>query len=299
MSTGKEVCKNLRRVRREIAKANGIVLIQKNCTHKDGCQGTCPRCEQEVRYLSAELEKRRRMGMAVKIVGVAALSGTVALSSCVTGGEPLPPTMGVPVSEQDLIYDEFNCLQGKAYWLLFVEDGVTQYFNLRWNVFYDDYRFLEDDKTKPVFLGEDDFAVYSGNPSFFGTAAPIDGNIAGPLCLGSSSSCTANDFYLDLSEEAVVHFAFRPERVDYGFIVEVYRDGSTCSFGFGTCPPDYNGLISVSPLRQFENGWIEVEISASDLELDGEGWQFNGISFWNCGDGAVDVDAVFLYEADR
>ena len=44
--------------------------------------GTCPRCEQEIRYLTRELEHHRQMGKAVKIVGVAALTGTMALASC-------------------------------------------------------------------------------------------------------------------------------------------------------------------------------------------------------------------------
>ena len=87
MNNGKEICERLKEVRREIAKANEIRLVQPECTHKGDCMGTCPRCEQEVRYLEGELSKRRQLGKAVSIVGIAAIAGTLALTSCVSAGE--------------------------------------------------------------------------------------------------------------------------------------------------------------------------------------------------------------------
>lgn len=36
------------------------------------CKGTCPKCEEELRYLEKELEKRKVIGRAVIIAGVAA-----------------------------------------------------------------------------------------------------------------------------------------------------------------------------------------------------------------------------------
>jgi len=93
MNNGKDLCERLKEVRREIAKANEIRLVQPECTHKGDCMGTCPRCEQEVRYLESELSKRRRLGKAVSIIGIAAVTGTIAVtaSSCNTGlpAEPL------------------------------------------------------------------------------------------------------------------------------------------------------------------------------------------------------------------
>ncbi|MBP5319322.1 MAG: hypothetical protein J6Y77_07980 [Paludibacteraceae bacterium] len=82
MNNGKEICKRLKKIRREIAEANGIALAQKACTHQGDCMGTCPRCEQEVQYLTSEIERRRQLGKAVKIIGVAAVSGSLALASC-------------------------------------------------------------------------------------------------------------------------------------------------------------------------------------------------------------------------
>ena len=72
MNNGKEVCKRLKKVRREIADANEIPLIQEECTHEGDCMGTCPRCEQEVKFLENKLSERKRLGKAVAIVGIAA-----------------------------------------------------------------------------------------------------------------------------------------------------------------------------------------------------------------------------------
>ena len=58
---GKEKCRLLKQIRAQIAAENDIDLVIEECTHKGECRGTCPRCESEVRYLEAELEKRRRM----------------------------------------------------------------------------------------------------------------------------------------------------------------------------------------------------------------------------------------------
>lgn len=104
MNNGKDLCERLKEVRREIAKANGIRLVQEECTHKGDCMGTCPRCEQEVRYLEGELSKRRQLGKAVSIVGIAAIAGTLALTSCntVAGEDPVPPLGGEPPREEML-----------------------------------------------------------------------------------------------------------------------------------------------------------------------------------------------------
>jgi len=102
MNNGKDICERLKEVRREIAKANGIRLVQPECTHKGDCMGTCPRCEQEVRYIEGELSKRRQLGKAVSIVGIAAIAGTLALTSCVSAGELPTGEPYVPDIEEPL-----------------------------------------------------------------------------------------------------------------------------------------------------------------------------------------------------
>ena len=54
---GKELCKYLRSVRMEIAKANGIDYKTLECRYLGPCAGTCEKCDEEIRYLNKELEK--------------------------------------------------------------------------------------------------------------------------------------------------------------------------------------------------------------------------------------------------
>ena len=41
--------------RQAIADENDIPLVTRECTHQGTCSGTCPTCEQEVRYLEQQL----------------------------------------------------------------------------------------------------------------------------------------------------------------------------------------------------------------------------------------------------
>ncbi|MCR4687839.1 MAG: hypothetical protein K5659_09735, partial [Lachnospiraceae bacterium] len=67
---GKEKCKALKEIRKQIAENNNIEYVVSECKHKGECKGTCPKCEAEVRYLEKELEKRRSLGQKVAIAGV-------------------------------------------------------------------------------------------------------------------------------------------------------------------------------------------------------------------------------------
>jgi len=70
--TGKQKCKILKQIRRQIADANGIEYLVEECRHKGKCSGTCPRCEWEVRELEKALEKRRLSGKKVALAGISA-----------------------------------------------------------------------------------------------------------------------------------------------------------------------------------------------------------------------------------
>lgn len=78
MNRGKHTCEYLKDVRRRVARENDIPLEQPACTFEGECSGTCPRCEAEVRYIESELRKRRSLGKAVSIAGIA-LSSVVAV----------------------------------------------------------------------------------------------------------------------------------------------------------------------------------------------------------------------------
>jgi len=90
MTHGKNVCKVLKDIRRKVADDNEIPLEIRECTFEGDCKGTCPYCEAEVRYLERELQKRRALGKAVTVAGIALSS--VMMSGChPLRGEPLPP----------------------------------------------------------------------------------------------------------------------------------------------------------------------------------------------------------------
>ena len=70
MKRGKQTCKILKEIRKQIAEENDIELVVSECTYQGDCLGTCPKCEAEVRYLEHELEKRQRMGKAAVVAGL-------------------------------------------------------------------------------------------------------------------------------------------------------------------------------------------------------------------------------------
>lgn len=109
---GKQICEYLKHIRQSIAKENDIALEQSECKHEGECEGTCPRCEQEVAYLASELTARQRLGKAVSIVGLAAGVSAAALSSCRSmKGEPAVELMGDVIVEMP---DSTNNPTGEA-----------------------------------------------------------------------------------------------------------------------------------------------------------------------------------------
>jgi tonB protein len=80
MERGKQTCKMLKEIRRQIAEANGIEFATSECRYKGDCLGTCPKCEAEVRYLEQQLHARTLAGKAVVLAGISA--GMVLMSGC-------------------------------------------------------------------------------------------------------------------------------------------------------------------------------------------------------------------------
>ena len=74
MARGKQTCKILKEIRRQIAEANGIEFATSECRYKGDCLGTCPKCEAEVRYLEQQLRSRSLAGKAVAVAGISAAS---------------------------------------------------------------------------------------------------------------------------------------------------------------------------------------------------------------------------------
>ena len=99
MSKGKQTCKILKEIRRQIAAENDIKLVIEECTYQGDCKGTCPKCEAEVRYLERELEKRQRLGKAAVFAGMT-IGTAITAASC---GPLLPPPDGMLVEPDDTI----------------------------------------------------------------------------------------------------------------------------------------------------------------------------------------------------
>lgn len=98
---GKQRCRILKQIRKEIADANGIEYVISECPHKGDCAGTCPKCESEVAYLERELEKRRQTGKKVAIAGIAA-AAVISSAGCRKEGFR-PGENGTGVSDGSLI----------------------------------------------------------------------------------------------------------------------------------------------------------------------------------------------------
>lgn len=72
MTRGKQTCRLLKEIRRQIAEANGFDYLTQECSYKGDCSGTCPKCESELRWLESRLQARISAGKAVAIAGISA-----------------------------------------------------------------------------------------------------------------------------------------------------------------------------------------------------------------------------------
>ena len=111
MVKGKSTCKLLKSIRQQIADANGISYRPKECQHKGDCAGTCPACEEEIRYLERELKAHKGNGFGMKVAGIAAgICATVmpmtaaaqAVKSDSTANPPVQTAKKAPIKVVDL-----------------------------------------------------------------------------------------------------------------------------------------------------------------------------------------------------
>ena len=111
MVKGKSTCKLLKSIRQQIADANGISYRPIECQHKGDCAGTCPACEEEIRYLEGELKARKGNGFGMKVAGIAAgICATVmpmtaaaqAVKSDSTANPPMQTAKKAPIKVVDL-----------------------------------------------------------------------------------------------------------------------------------------------------------------------------------------------------
>ena len=60
--TGKQKCDYLRKIRKSIAEDNNIEYYTEDCNFHGECLGTCPKCEEELKYLNDKIEEKRKNG---------------------------------------------------------------------------------------------------------------------------------------------------------------------------------------------------------------------------------------------
>lgn len=66
VTRGRNICNTLKAIRKQIADANEIEYSPEECHFKGECKGTCPKCEQDVRYLEQELRLKQIAGKVIK-----------------------------------------------------------------------------------------------------------------------------------------------------------------------------------------------------------------------------------------
>ena len=99
MVKGKSTCKLLKDIRQQIADANGISYQPKECHYEGECAGTCPACEEEIRYLERELKARKGNGFGMKVAGIAAgICATVMPMTAAAQGVKPESTANRPVN---------------------------------------------------------------------------------------------------------------------------------------------------------------------------------------------------------
>lgn len=98
---GKDKCKILKQIRRQIAEENDIPYVVEECKHKGECKGTCPKCEADLKMLERELSLRHRLGKTVAIAGIAAGMLTMTTGCNIDDAEQLlKKTFGIESHEQ-------------------------------------------------------------------------------------------------------------------------------------------------------------------------------------------------------
>ncbi len=104
MTHGKNICKQLKEVRKRIAEENEIPLEIEECSYKGECRGTCPRCEAEVRYLENALADRLRLGKVATVAGLAlGLAATAQAQASQTAASEVPPVVKEEVHVSDSV----------------------------------------------------------------------------------------------------------------------------------------------------------------------------------------------------
>ncbi len=159
MARGKQTCKILKDIRRQIAEANDIEFVTSECRYKGDCLGTCPKCEAEVRYLEQQLRARSLAGKAVALAGISAAS--IAMLMPIT-------------SEAQTVQETQSLLKGS---IPVMADTIT----VRGIVLSGD-TLSDGTISKEPLIG----ATILNKRTALGAATDLDGNFGLPACVGDT-----------------------------------------------------------------------------------------------------------------
>lgn len=159
MARGKQTCKILKEIRRQIAEANDIEFATSECRYKGDCLGTCPKCEAEVRYLEQQLHARSLAGKAVALAGISAASLAMLM--------PMTSEAQTPTERQDFLKGSIPVMADTITVRGIVLSGDT----------------LPDGSiSKEPMIG----ATISNNRTALGAITDLEGHFGLPACVGDT-----------------------------------------------------------------------------------------------------------------
>ena len=140
MERGKQVCKILKDIRKQIAEENDIEFITSECKHQGDCAGTCPKCEAELKYLESQLARRSASGFPARLAGIAIGFAAVApaFTSCDwrTSGDPLAPQvdgeMELPLGGDPAVSDSVHLGANLVFAIISQEDFMAKFSKGGW-----------------------------------------------------------------------------------------------------------------------------------------------------------------------
>ena len=102
---GKDKCRILTELRRQIAEKNELSYVTSECKHRGDCLGTCPKCEAEVRDLERQIRERSLAGKRFVAVGLAVGMAALGVGCDASDPEVLSGDMIVPEVTDEAVDD--------------------------------------------------------------------------------------------------------------------------------------------------------------------------------------------------
>lgn len=102
-NNGKEVCGRLKEIRRQVAEANGIPYEPAECHFEGECQGTCPTCEEELKWLSDAIVMKTESGEEVSVLVTSGADAPDSTSSVVFDDGSVSATGFLMLPEVDIV----------------------------------------------------------------------------------------------------------------------------------------------------------------------------------------------------